>query len=375
MTSGLRAVVVGGGMVGAACADVLARHGAAVTVVESGPVGGGATAAGMGHLVVMDDSPAQLALTARSLELWAALAPTLPAAADYRECGTVWVASDDEELAAVQPKQAAYRASGRTAEVLDADELAGLEPSLRPGLAGGLHVPGDAVVYAPVAAAFLLERSGATLIHAAVVGLEDGAVRLGDGSRLSAELIVVAGGIGSLALLPQLPLRQRKGHLLITERGGLDVTHQLVELGYLKSAHASDADSVAFNVQPRPTGQLLIGSSRQFDQPDPDLDWRLLRRMLERAQAYLPGVASLSALRVWTGQRCATPDHLPLIGWHGERAGVYVATGHEGLGITTALGTAELLAAQVFGTSSALTAFDFGVGRFHGARWPEAVHA
>ncbi|GHF28437.1 oxidase [Deinococcus metalli] len=353
-------------MVGAACADALARHGAAVSVVEPGPLGGGATAAGMGHLVVMDDSPAQLALTARSLELWDALAPTLPAAADYRGCGTLWVASDDEELAAVQPKQAAYRAAGRTSEVLDAAELSALEPSLRPGLAGGLRVPGDAVVYAPVAAAFLLERSGAAVIRDSVVELEDGEVRLGSGARVAADVVVVAGGIGSLSLLPELPLRQRKGHLLITERGGLDVTHQLVELGYLKSAHASDADSVAFNVQPRPTGQLLIGSSRQFDRPDAAPEWFLLRRMLDRARAYLPGVAALSALRVWTGQRCATPDHLPLIGWHGERAGVFVATGHEGLGITTALGTAEVLAAQVFGTPSALTAFDFGVGRFHG---------
>uniref|UniRef100_UPI002869A164 NAD(P)/FAD-dependent oxidoreductase n=1 Tax=Deinococcus sp. TaxID=47478 RepID=UPI002869A164 len=138
---------------------------------------------------------------------------------------------------------------------------------------------------------------------------------------------------------------------------------------------ASDADSVAFNVQPRPTGQLLIGSSRQFDRPDAALDWALLRRMLERAQAYLPGVAALSGLRVWTGQRCATPDHLPIVGWHGERTGVFVATGHEGLGITTALGTAELLAAQVFGTPSPLTAFDFGAGRFAAAEWAEAAHA
>lgn len=375
MTAGLRAVVVGGGMVGAACADALARHGAAVTVVEAGPVGGGATAAGMGHLVVMDDSPAQLALTARSLELWEALAPHLPAGAEYRRSGTVWVATDDEELEAVQPKQAAYRGVGRGARLLDAAELAALEPALRPGLAGGLLVPGDAVVYAPVAAAFLLERSGAALVRDAVVALEDGAVRLGGGDRLPADLTVVAGGIGSLALLPDLPLRQRKGHLLITERGGVDVRHQLVELGYLKSAHASDADSVAFNVQPRPTGQLLIGSSRQFDRPEAGLDHALLRRMLERTHAYLPGVAGLSALRVWTGQRCATPDHLPIVGWHAERDGVFVATGHEGLGITTALGTAELLAAQVFDEPSDLTAFEFGAGRFAGASWTEAAHA
>ena len=371
MTSVLRAVVIGGGMVGAACADVLARHGASVTVVESGAVGGGATAAGMGHLVVMDDSPAQLALTARSLELWDDLAPSLPASAEYRPSGTIWVASDDEELAAVAPKQAAYRDAGREADLLDAPALARLEPALRDGLAGGLRVPGDRVVYAPVAAAFLLERSGATVIRDRVTALDDTGVRLAGGQHLSADLIVIAGGTSSLELLPDLPLRQRKGHLLITERRAPSVHHQLVELGYLKSAHASDADSVAFNVQPRPTGQLLIGSSRQFDQPDAGLDWALLRRMLARARDFLPELGDLSALRLWTGQRCATPDHLPIVGPHPQRATVFVATGHEGLGITTALGSAELLAAQVFGTPSALTAYDFGVERFRS----EAAHA
>ena len=128
---------------------------------------------------------------------------------------------------------------------------------------------------------------------------------------------------------------------------------------------------MAFNVQPRPTGQLLIGSSRQFDQPDSGLDWALLRRMLARARDFLPELGDLSALRLWTGQRCATPDHLPIVGPHPQRTTVFVATGHEGLGITTALGTAELLAAQVFGTPSALSAFDFGVERLR----PEVAHA
>ena len=142
----MSAVVIGGGMVGAACADALARRGHRVTLVERACVGGGATAAGMGHLVVMDDSPAQLALTSRSLELWEALAPALPAQAEYRPCGTVWVASDGEEHRGVLPKQALYQAAGREAVMLDAAELSRLEPGLRSGLSGGLRVPGDGVV-------------------------------------------------------------------------------------------------------------------------------------------------------------------------------------------------------------------------------------
>ncbi|WP_161880623.1 NAD(P)/FAD-dependent oxidoreductase [Deinococcus alpinitundrae] len=365
------AVVIGAGIVGAACAASLARLGHRVTVIEAGPVGGGATAAGMGHLVVMDDSPAQLALTSRSLELWAELAPRLPVAADYRTCGTLWVASDAEELAGILPKQAAYRTAGRAAGVLDAAELARIEPELRGGLCGGLRVPGDGVVYAPVAARFLLEHSGAALVRARVVNLAERKVRLDNGQTLAAEWVVVAGGAGASELLPDLPLRSRQGHLLITERGGPQVRHQLIELGYLKSAHASDADSVAFNVQPRPSGQLLIGSSRQFGRVSKEPDWPLLRRMLARAADYLPGLRRASALRIWTGQRSATPDHLPIIGPHPDRPGIYLALGHEGLGITAALGTAEVLAADLGGPASPLSAHDFGLRRFE----RQAVHA
>ncbi|UQN08108.1 FAD-binding oxidoreductase [Deinococcus sp. QL22] len=360
----LHGVVVGGGMVGAACAAALARQGWQVTVIEAGTVGGGSTAAGMGHLVVMDDSPAQLALTSLSLELWEALVPHLPAQADYRRCGTLWIASDEEELFAVHPKQQQYLSTGRQATVLDTGELSRHEPSLRRGLAGALRVPDDAVVYAPVVARFLLERAGADVQHGEVIALEDRVVRLKDGRRLGADLVVVAGGADASSLLSELPLRPRKGHLLITERTPLKVNHQLVELGYLKSAHGSEADSVAFNVQPRPTGQLLIGSSRQFGPVDKQIDWPLLRRMLDRAADFLPGLPNVSALRVWTGLRSASPDHLPIVGPHPDRPGIYLAVGHEGLGITTALATAELLRTYLTGEASPLPGVSLGLERF-----------
>ena len=70
--------IAGGGIVGAAIAEECASSGLKVVVVERGPIGGGATAAGMGHLVVMDDSPAQIALTNYSRTLWMARAAEFP---------------------------------------------------------------------------------------------------------------------------------------------------------------------------------------------------------------------------------------------------------------------------------------------------------
>src|ERR1700756_3146560 len=90
-------VIVGAGIVGAACADEFARRGMRVAVVDRDVVGSGATAAGMGHIVVMDDSEAQFALTHYSQRLWQALRAELPEDVEYEECGTIWVAADEEE--------------------------------------------------------------------------------------------------------------------------------------------------------------------------------------------------------------------------------------------------------------------------------------
>jgi glycine/D-amino acid oxidase-like deaminating enzyme len=139
---------------------------------------------------------------------------------------------------------------------------------------------------------------------------------------------------------------------VITDRYPGFVGHQLVELGYLKSAHSVSSDSVAFNVQPRRTGQILIGSSRQFGSEGSEVDNSILARMLQRAQEYMPALRSLSAIRVWTGFRAATPDKLPLIGPAPGDQSVFLAAGHEGLGITTSLATARLLADHITGAQT-----------------------
>ena len=143
-------VVVGAGIVGAACADEFARRGMRVAVVDRDVVGGGATAAGMGHIVVMDDSEAQFSLTRYSQELWQALRPELPDDVEYEQSGTIWVAADEEEMAEVLRKRELYSQRGVPTKVLDAHGLRHAEPNLRDGLAGGLLVAEDAVVYPPV---------------------------------------------------------------------------------------------------------------------------------------------------------------------------------------------------------------------------------
>ena len=220
-------------------------------------------------------------------------------------------------------------------------------------------VPGDTVVYQLTATKFLIEKAvakGAELRLAdRVVTITDDGVMLKNGESISASIVVNAAGANAAVLMPQLNIKKRKVHLVITERYEGFVSHQLVELGYLRSAHGNDADSVAFNVQPRSTGQMLLGSSRQFDAETGEVDREILGRMTARAFAFMPRLRELSAVRVWTGFRSATPDNLPFIGKILGFENVYAAAGHEGLGITTSLGTAELITDALLGRKSQIS--------------------
>jgi glycine/D-amino acid oxidase-like deaminating enzyme len=350
--------ILGAGIVGAACAASLSAAGAKVVIIESNGIASGTTAAGMGHIVVMDDSEAQFSLTHYSQKLWNKLAPELPTQCEMDNCGTIWVAADDDEMREVRRKKEFYESRGVKAEVLDASSIKEAEPNLRHGLAGGLLLEGDSVVYQPAVTHYFIDKAcgnGAQLeTRKRVVEITDSGVKLENGDIINSHKVVNAAGAAASQLTPFLNIAYRKGHLVITDGCPGFARHQLIELGYLKSAHGTDADSVAFNLQPRSTGQLLLGSSRQFGAYDSGIDHDIVRRMTARAFEYMPRLKNIAAIRVWTGFRPATPDNLPYIGQLPEQKNVYVAAGHEGLGITTSLGTAELITDAIMGREPAI---------------------
>ena len=120
-----------------------------------------------------------------------------------------------------------------------------------------------------------------------------------------------------------------------------------------------NAASVAFNAQPRATHEVIVGSSRELVGWDESLDRDVLARMLARAAEYMPALAAMLMVRAWTGMRPATLDKLPLIGAWEPTPGLWIAAGHEGLGITTALATARLLADLVAGRTPPIDAAPF----------------
>ncbi|MDQ2668951.1 MAG: FAD-binding oxidoreductase, partial [Gemmatimonadota bacterium] len=331
------AIIVGAGIIGAACARTLARDGLRVLVLDAEHAGGGTTSRGMGHVVTLDGSEAQLALTSYSVALWRGLSAALPAWVEYDPCGTIWLADDADQLDLLRQKQRLYAEHGIVTELLSAAMLTEAEPNLRTDLAGGLLVPGDGVLLPVDATRWLLDQAksdGAELREGSRVGGIDGnTVRCAD-AILEADVIVNASGVHAPLLTPDLRIVPRKGHLAITDSYPGTIRHQLVELGYLRSAHETTGESVAFNVQPRANGQVIIGASRELVGFDAEPNQLLVQEMIDRAAHYLPRLPELTIERMWTGFRPATDDGLPLIGQWAPNTPLWIAAGHEGLGIT-----------------------------------------
>ena len=361
-------LVVGAGIVGAACALALRGEGLNVAVIDAASPGSGITAAGMGHLVAVDESDAELDLCLFSLRLWRDFFEAHPKVGDVSHCGTLWVAESDDQLAEAAQRGARLAARGLHAELLTGEQAGKLEPALRPGLHGALRVSGDSVVYPPAVADFLVRqlvsRGGAFYAGQRVAAVNAGGVTLADGSRIAAGQVVVAAGAAMARLLPEVPVFGRKGHLAITDRYPGALAHQVVSMHYGQGAGGAGALAVAANVQPRPGGQWLVGSCRQDGLHDAGVDPAVLAHVLRAAIALLPSLGGMNIIRAWTGMRPATPDGRPLIGAHPARSGVWLAGGHEGLGVTTAFGSARLLADLMLGRDGELDPAPYAPSRF-----------
>jgi glycine/D-amino acid oxidase-like deaminating enzyme len=379
VTTAADVLVVGAGIVGAACARALHDEGMKVALIDAGVVGGGVTAAGMGHLVVLDESDDELDLCLLSMRLWQSFAEANPGVGEFTRSGTLWVAENESQLARARERAARLRERGCAVEDISADDVTRVEPLLRHGLAGGVRVMSDALVYGPSVTYALVQqllREGCVL-HAGrrVVDVGTHELAFDDGSHLSAQHIVVAAGSQVAQLLPEVPVFPRKGHIAVTDRYPGRLTHQIVSMNYGQTEAGADGFAVAANVQPRPTGQWLIGSSRQEGRTDTAIDRPVLEAVLQGAIALVPALAQMRIIRSWAGMRPATPDGHPIIGPHASRPGVWLAAGHEGLGITTCFATARVLADQIAGRTSEINIAPYLPARFAGSGYSPARFA
>ncbi|MGW1225844.1 NAD(P)/FAD-dependent oxidoreductase [Streptomyces sp. NPDC002530] len=372
-------IVVGAGVVGAACARSAARSGLAVAVVDRGPVASGTTGAGEGNLLVSDKPPGpELDLALLSLGLWRELAQELPDAVEFEAKGGLVVASGPESLAALARTAEGQRAAGVSAEDVSPDGLASLEPHLAPDLAGGVRYPQDAQIQPALAAAHLLRsaRDSGASFHpgrevTAVLTGPGGEVRgvRTDAGDLLAPAVVNATGVhgGELAALAgvELPVLPRRGFVLVTEPLPRLIRHKVYAAEYVADVSSASAElQTSPVVEGTAAGPVLIGASRERVGYDRTLSVPVVSRLAAAAAALFPVLARARVLRAYHGFRPYLPDHLPAIGPDARVPGLFHACGHEGAGIGLAPATAALVTAALLGERSPVDPRPFRPDRF-----------
>ncbi|MFI9233395.1 NAD(P)/FAD-dependent oxidoreductase [Streptomyces rimosus] len=384
-------IVVGSGIVGAACAEALTRRGIRVTVLDHAPLTSGTTARGEGNLLVSDKPPGpELDLALDSSERWPRLlaeldaeghgpgGPALAERCEYEAKGGLVAALGEAGARALTGFAAAQRAAGVTAYDLGPDEARAREPHLTPDVRAAVHYPQDAQIQPVAAATALLTavrgRGGALRSGVRALGVERGAdgrvtaLRTSAGTLPCGAVVNACGpwaGHFARAAGAPLPVAPRRGLVLVTAPlPPGTVRHKVYDADYVGAVGSGEADlRTSTVVEATRGGTVLIGSSRERAGFQERLRAAVLGELARKATALFPVLGRVPVIRAYGGFRPYTPDHLPVIGPDPRLPGLWHATGHEGAGIGLAPATGELLAQLYAGERPRIDPRPYRVGR------------
>lgn len=381
-------VVIGAGIVGAACAYFAARAGLRVLVVDRGGVAGGTSSAGEGNILVSDKAPGpELDLALYAQRVWRTELAEHGPLWELEAKGGVVVARTEPACAGLRRLTAAQRDHGIDCTDLDADRLADHEPWLASDLAGGAYYSQDAQVQPMLAAAHLIRLArvaGAELLLGAEVhgfgrdGDRVTGVETSRGVVHCAHVINAAGTwAGAVARLAhvEVPVLPRRGFILVTQPvrpdrfGTPPIRHKVYSADYVDNVASSVADlQTSPVIESTPSGTILIGSTRERVGFDHTVPPAVLATLATAAIELFPSLASLQVLRHYHGFRPYCPDHLPVIGPDPRAPGLWHACGHEGAGIGLSAATGALLADQLTGRAPEVDLGQFAPERFEPVR-------
>ena len=349
----MKVIIIGAGVAGLSIGWRLLQAGCAVTILDRGQPGHGATWAAAGMLAVTaemeDAAEAERNLAMQSNGLWPDFAVELEAASGlfigYRRSGALMLAADAAELEAMRPRAD----DGR--RIVDPEVARTLAPMLASPM-GGLWAADEAHVDSRTLAEALtvavLKAGGAILPNEAVVRIEGGTVLTPYG-RHGGDAVLVAAGAWS-GLLDEVPVTPVKGEIiaLAPPPGGRP------------PAGAALPGPVIWGngiyLVPR-GGQLLVGATVQqtgFDTATTDAARSHLR---SRAEALMPALRDWTLVEHWAGLRPASPDGLPLLG-PSHKPGLFVASGQYRNGILFAPAIARMMADIIMGQGAITPEFD-----------------
>ncbi len=380
-------IVIGAGIIGAACARSFARAGRSVIVLERNAAASGTSAKGEGNLLLSDKGPgAELRLAQYAASLWPTvtaelrdeLGPDFPGI-EFEQKGGLVVATTDAGAAPLLAFAASQGAAGVDARPVSIAEAIELEPELNPAATAAVFYPEDSQVQPVVATEALLasaRRSGARILTGVLVtgSIRDPhhpdtliGVRTTAGNIHAPNIVIAAGpwsGELAMALGVTLPVRPRRGMVLVTTRMPHKIFHKVYDGDYFGATQSSDAAlQTSSVVESTASGTVLIGSSREQVGFDERMRVQVLSEIAAKSLRLFPFLENASIMRSYGGFRPFMPDHLPVIGPDHRATGLWHASGHEGAGIGLSLATAEILVAQMLGATPPTDAAPFALDR------------
>jgi glycine oxidase len=342
----VRVLVAGAGVIGCAIADELSRRGAAVTIADPRPVGGGATQASAGMLVPYHEAEHAgpfLTLAERSLALYDGFIERLrddvpDADVDYARTGTLEVALDDEGAAALDRQASALRVAGVECRRLDAVAARAMEPQLASGITGALLIAAHGFVAQEAMTAALARAAaarGASVINQSVCAVRRSGTTLiadTDKGSIEADRVVVAAGSwsGQLRVGSDPPVRPIRG--------------QLLRLDWPRAPLARIVWGPRCYLVPRRDGTLLVGATVEDVGFDERATVAAVRDLMDAVCEVLPDGWRAGFKEARVGLRPAAPDGLPILGRSISLDDVVYATGHYRNGVLLAPITAKLVA-------------------------------
>jgi|SRR5579875_371082 glycine oxidase len=345
-------VIVGGGVIGTAIAWRAAQQGRNVTLVDPG-TDDKASLVAAGMLGPVSESvfgeQDLLNLNLLAIERFPAFSKELEDAAGLstglRTEGTLVVAYDNDDLAALARLTAFRRSIGLEAEQLDAKQCRKLEPFLAPGTRGGVLAAGDLSVDNRRYLAALREaarRAGVRAVADTVTDVADGSVALASGAAITAPVVVVAAGWATSQLngVPgavRKAVRPVKGQILRLRHPGTMPPVATHTIRAMVQGHD-------VYIVPRADGEVVVGATQE-ERGDLDVTAGAVHDLLRDAMTALPAISELALAEASAGRRPGTTDNGPIVG--SVTDGLIVATGHFRNGILLSAATADAVAALI----------------------------
>ena len=357
-------LIIGGGVIGGASAYYLSKKGLKVTILEKSGVATGASGACDGFLFLQSKKDKDIiSLTKLSLKSFPNLSDELSYDIEYEKCGGLVIFSEHYSREEIEAFYDSQNASGIITRIIERDELQRVEPFISDSITSATYCADEGQVN-PIAlnSGFCnaAKKNGALVItHQSPISFDAGSSNTFTEIKkittslkteiFAGEVIICAGAwsgeVGKLLGI-DIPVRPRRGSLAVTEALPRTIKHAILDYDYICCKFDENRET-GFSVEQTKSGNLLIGSIREFKGFENTFDSLKIAQILKRAAEIFPLLSEVSIIRIFSGFRPYSEDFKPLIGPVGGFSNLWIASGHEGDGIALSCATGKLITAMI----------------------------